>query len=224
MCVLGYCSKSLKKKKNVIYEEWAAQMNTKNISISPWKNFDVLKRSWEHEKTDFIKRKRNKAASMSAWVEELQERDDIHSQSGVTWSNRRQRPPLKQWPLQSAVNKFIAQLWQFWPIKVQSMRFRTCHAQGHISYCVCATLSYLMNRHRRKTNAVTRLVAGFLFCFTVLQYMCELKLGATGFFRDGCSRMVRSFDVCRVLFSYFVVYLFLWALYLETGHRTELER
>lgn len=152
---------------------------------------------------------------MSAWVEELQEQDDIYSQSAVTWSNRRQRPPLKQWPLQTAVNKFNTEVWQFWPIKVQSMRFGTWHAQGRISYCICATSSYLMNLHKRKKNAVFPL----LFSSSTIYFW--VKIGFNWVFGDRRSPMFHS---CWVLFYYFVLLCLrgrrTWNTAKPTGYRT----
>lgn len=98
MCIFGYCSKSFKMQ---LIEERAAEMNTKLLMfLLGWTLWCFEAQVEITKKTTYlIKRRRNKDASMSAWVDELQEHDDIYSQSAVIWPNRRRRPPLKKWPL-----------------------------------------------------------------------------------------------------------------------------
>lgn len=95
-CIFGYCSKSFKMQ---FIEERAAKMNTKLLMFLLGWTLWCFEAQVEIIKNTHLIKRRNKDASMSAWVGELQEHDDISSQSAVIWSNRRQRPPLKKWPL-----------------------------------------------------------------------------------------------------------------------------
>lgn len=73
-----------------------------------------------------------------------------------------------------------------------------------------------MNLRKRKKNAGTRLVAGFLSYFTVLQHIFELKLGFGGQVHSDVS-LLQWLSGFILLFCFIVSER---ALYLEMGYRT----